>query len=69
MNNIKIKITFCEQSCEIEKNLDLDKPELEQIVEAFENALKGCGFDLNGKELEFKDTLWNSGKNGKIKKN
>lgn len=36
---IKIKITL----------------ELEQIVEAFENALKGCGFDLNGKKLEFKD--------------
>ena len=66
---IKIKITFCEQSCEIEKNLDLDKPELEQIVEAFENALKGCGFDLNGKELEFKDTLWNSGRNTKLKNN
>ena len=66
---MKIKITFCEQSCEVEKNLDSDKPELEQIVEAFENALKGCGFDLNGKELEFKDTLWNSGKNTKLKKN
>lgn len=66
---MKIKITFCEQSCEIEKNLDSDKPELEQIVEAFENALKGCGFDLNGKELEFKDTLWNSGKKLKLKKN
>ena len=52
---MKIKITFCEQSCEVEKNLDSDKPELEQIVEAFENALKGCGFDLNGKELEFKE--------------
>ena len=52
---IKIKITFCEQSCEVGKNLDSDKPELEQIVEAFENALKGCGFDLNGKELEFRD--------------
>lgn len=54
---IKIKITFSEQSCEIEKNLNSNKQELEQIVEAFENALKGCGFDLNGKELEFKDTL------------
>ena len=66
---MKIKITFCEQSCEVEKNLDSDKPELEQIVEAFENALKGCGFDLNGKELEFKDTLWNFGRNIKLKKN
>lgn len=52
---IKIKITFAEVQCEITKDLQSDKLELEQLVEAFELALKGCGFDLGNKQLEFKN--------------
>lgn len=52
---IKIKITFAEVQCEITKDLQSDKLELEQIVEVFELALKGCGFDLGNKQLEFKE--------------
>ena len=52
---IKIKITFAEVQCEITKNLQSDKKELEQVMEAFELALKGCGFNLGNTRLEFKD--------------
>ena len=51
---IKIKITFAEMQCEITKNLQSDKKELEQIIEVFELALKGCGFDLGNTQLELK---------------
>ena len=52
---IKVKITFAEIECEITKDLQSHKPDLEQVVEAFELALKGCGFELGNKQLQFKD--------------
>lgn len=52
---IKIKIKFAEIECEITKDLQSDKLELEQVIEAFELALKGCGFNLGNTRLEFKD--------------
>ena len=52
---IKVKITFAETQCEITRELQSDKLELEQVVEAFELALKGCGFELGNKQLQFKD--------------
>lgn len=52
---IKVKITFAEVECEITKDLQSHKADLEQVVEAFELALKGCGFELGNKQLQFKD--------------
>ena len=48
---IKVKITFAEVQCEITKELQSGKLEVEQVVEAFELALKGCGFDLGDKQF------------------
>ena len=52
---IKVKITFAEVECEITKDLQSHKLDLEQVVEAFELALKGCGFELGNKQLEFRN--------------
>ena len=52
---IKVKITLAENECEITQKLQNNKTELEQLIEAFELALKGCGFDLGNKQLEFKN--------------
>lgn len=42
----KVKITFAKVECEITKDLQSHKPDLEQVVEAFE---------LGNKQLEFRN--------------
>jgi len=51
---IKVKIQIPDIQCEISISQDINKnvSELEQLLDIFELALKGCGFELGDRKLE-----------------
>jgi hypothetical protein len=51
---IKVKIEIPDIQCEISISQDIDKnvSELDQLLDVFELALKGCGFELGDRKLK-----------------
>lgn len=53
---IKVKITTPDIQCEISQDIIKDVSELNQLLDIFELALKGCGFEFGEKKLELTES-------------
>lgn len=53
---IKVKITTPDIQCEISQDIDKNDYELKQLIQIFELALRGCGFEFGDKKLELTES-------------